>query len=116
MYKLPKRLVTKLEMARELVKAGWAKGQYELPVEGKKCYCAMGAIRRSAGAVIGTRFELAREIDVQKLCEAVAFANPKVRPLPGAMTSHEIIHYNDLASTKKSDILKMFGNAIKKAK
>lgn len=110
--RLPKRLIKKLEEARDLIKTGWTQGRYVSNEKKETCYCAMGAISKVSndGETID---RLSRWLTGSSKSLNV-YATNKVDG--GEMSAEDaVITWNDAPNRTKRQVLSAFTSAINRA-
>lgn len=108
-----------LVAAREAIRNGWLKyiyGAYDYK-KNRYCFCAAGALRD----VTCNEPKTTKQRLFRHLAGSNKSALAKIAPLPGRRSKYHrafdaIVNYNDRKSTTKADVLKLYNNAIKKAK
>lgn len=110
---MPDVTVEVLERARNKIKRGWVKGNFQLGQN----FCAVGAIREALEQERrkGTNVPFDAEICLtEKLAENIPKRNFLIR-FRGC-EQQQVMAYNDARLTTKFGVLRMFGKTIKKAK
>lgn len=95
-----------LMRARDLIAGGWVRGYYSKKVNGKQCYCAVGAIRKA------TRSPQLRAEAVGKVADVLGF----VSSWGSVYSTGKITLWNDaVPHNDKRYVLRAFDKAIKLA-